>query len=433
MIVDRPTTLSDLLPQRVELPEISADAAADGRNLDVALAAVPAKPAVYVLLDHNQQPILLACTANLRLGLRRRCSMPSAHEANLRRTNYRQITRFVEYRRVSSTFAANLWYLRAARRLYPDRYRKMLAWKAAWCVTVELEAEFPQLLAMPVAGESIGQWLGPFPDSASARMAIHVLEDVFDLCRYYDILKTAPHGKPCAYKQMGKCPAPCDGSSIMAQYRQSVRLAVEFLAGRQADSGEMVTVGTIRESWQQDQQLQMRSAAARLDFLSAARIKSRIDSTAQLSGERFAYVHRWSRLKFLILQPGATASWVEPFFFQDMRIIAGEPVPKKKVNDVLTQWCNHINAPLPSGDGLKDDPADVVSLLCYHLFRSRDAGLYIAADPPLQVPVLEQQLNHWWTQKQLPSDNMEQASDSAMALDSGPTTVRSQLPMDSDG
>ncbi len=425
--------MSDLLPQRVELPEISADAAADGRNLDVALATVPAKPAVYVLLDHYQQPILLSSTANLRLGLRRRCALPSAADSHLRRTNYRQITRSVEYRPVSSTFAANLWYLRAARRLYPDRYRKMLAWKAAWCVTVKLEAEFPQLLAMPVAGESIGQWLGPFPDSASARMAIHVLEDVFDLCRYYDILKTAPHGKPCAYKQMGKCPAPCDGSTTMAQYRHSVRLAMEFLAGRQADSGEMVSAGTIRESWQQDQQLQMRSAAARLDFLSAARIKSRIDSTAQLSGERFAYVHRLPILKFLILQPGATASWIEPFFFQDMRIIAGEPVPKKQVNDVLAQWCDYINAPLPSADALKDDPADVVSLLCYHLYRSRDAGLYIAADQPLQIQTLKERMNAWWTQKKPPSDNMEQASDSAMALDSGPTIERSQLPTDQPG
>ncbi len=432
--MDTPTTLSDLLPQRVELPEIPTDLldpAADGRNLDIALATVPAKPAVYALLDHARESILLSSTANLRLGLLHRCALPPAADSHLRRVNYRQFSRWVDYRRVGSTFAANLWYLRAARLLYPDRYRKMLAWKMAWGVMVDLEAEFPQLLAISAARESTGQWLGPFPDAVSARQAIHVLEDTFDLCRYYDVLREAPHGKPCAYKQMGKCPAPCDGSTTMAEYRQSVRRAAEFLVGGGAAPGEVAAA--IRQAWQQEQQLQMRSAAAKLDFLSAARIKSRINSAARLSGERFTYVHRLPSLKFLILQPGATASWVEPFFFQDRRIVAGEPVPKKRVNDVLAQWCNHINTPLPSGDGLNDDPADMVSLLCYHLFRSRDAGLYIAADEPLQVQALADRLSAWWAQKQRSSDNMEQSSDSAVALDSGPTAGGPRLPMEQDG
>src|SRR3712207_7312326 len=32
----------------------------------------------------------------------------------------------------------------------------------------------------------------------------------------------APNAAACAYKEMGKCAAPCDGSSSMEQYRQSV-------------------------------------------------------------------------------------------------------------------------------------------------------------------------------------------------------------------
>ena len=433
--MDTPTTLSDLLPQRVELPEIPtdvADLADESRKLDAVLASVPAKPAVYAMLDHTRKPILLASTANLRLGLLRRCALPE--ESHVRRTDYRQITRWVDYRRVSSTFASNLWYLRAARLLYPDRYRKMLGWKMAWGVAVDTQAEFPQLLAMPAVRDPTGQWLGPFPDSNSARLAIHVLEDTFDLCRYYEVLRETPHGKPCAYKQMGKCPAPCDGTTTMTEYRQSVRRAVEFLAGREAHSGtDEIAAAVVRQTWWEAQQLQMRSAAAKLDFLAAARIKSRINSAARLSGEKFAHVHRLARLKFLILQPGGTASWIEPFFFQGGKIVAGQPVQKKQIHDALANWCQQINAPLPAADDSSDDPADLVSLLCYHLFRSRDSGLYIAAHEPLQVQALGDRLNTWWAQKARSSDNMEQSSDSAMALDSKPTAGQPRLPINQDG
>ncbi len=435
--MDTPTTLSDLLPQRVELPEIPTDLldpATDGRNLDIALATVPAKPAVYALLDHAGRPILLSSTANLRMGLLRRCTLPSAEEFHRRRTDYRQITRWVDYRRVSSTFAANLWFLRVARLLYPDRYRKMLAWKMAWGVMVDLQAEFPQLLAVSAARAPIGQWLGPFPDAVSARQAIHVLEDTFDLCRYYDVLREAPHGKPCAYKQMGKCPAPCDGSTTLAEYRRSMRSAVEFLVGSEAGLDvHGKAAAAVRQTWRQAQQLQMRSAAAKLDFLTAARIKSRINAAASLSGEKMAHVHRLSGLKFFILQPGETPSWIEPFFFQAGNIVVGEPVRKKQVTSTLAHWCHQINTSLPVADGSRDDPADLVSLLCYHLFRSRDSGLYIAADEPLQVQTLADRLSAWWAQKPRSSDNMEQSSDSAEALDPGPTAGQPRLPMDQDG
>lgn len=410
-----PTPWSSLLPQRVELPEISADDPPPGAaGTPMEAAAVPAKPAVYAILDQAHRPILLSSTANLRLGLLRRFSPPPFEKSSARRVNYRQISRWVDYRQVSSTFAANLWYLRAARLLYPDSYRRMLSWKPAWCIAVNADQEFPQLLGVPVTRAPMGQALGPFPDSASARLAIHVLEDTFDLCRYYDILRQAPHGKPCAYKQMGKCPAPCDGSIDMVEYRQSIRMAVEFLVGREASSaGEALEASAVRQAWRQGQEMQMRSAAAKLDFLAAARIKSRISAVAGFSDERLAYVQRLSKLNFLILQPGQSPLWMEPFFFQAGRIRAGQPVQKKRVHEALADWCNQINTPVTLTESSGDDPSDLMSLLCYHLFRSRDSGLYIAADQSVRPESIMDPIAGWCSQKQRPADSMEQSSDAA--------------------
>jgi len=56
---------------------------------------------------------------------------------------------------------------------------------------------------------------------------IEIAEDAFDLCRYYNVLVEAPGARACAYKEMGKCPAPCDGSISMEQYRGMVEWSAQ--------------------------------------------------------------------------------------------------------------------------------------------------------------------------------------------------------------
>ena len=62
-------------------------------------------------------------------------------------------------------------------------------------------------------------------EHAAARL-IQLVEDSFDLCRYYNILVESPNTKACAYKEMGKCPAPCDGTIPMSQYHQMIEQSV---------------------------------------------------------------------------------------------------------------------------------------------------------------------------------------------------------------
>ena len=59
-----------------------------------------------------------------------------------------------------------------------------------------------------------------------------------DLCRKHDILVQAPTGQACVYHEMGRCPAPCDGSMTLEEPSysglhalSSDRLAVELDSG----------------------------------------------------------------------------------------------------------------------------------------------------------------------------------------------------------
>lgn len=84
----------------------------------------------------------------------------------------------------------------------------------------------------------------------------------FDLCRYYHILIEAPNGNACAYKEMGRCPAPCDGTVSMAHYHQQMRDAIDCAADRNA--------------WKNSASKKMTEASDAMDFEAAELCKRRI-------------------------------------------------------------------------------------------------------------------------------------------------------------
>ena len=144
----------------------------------------------------------------------------------------------------------------------------MLGFRLAWFVHVNPDARFPRYTKTKDLTIQTGQLVGPLEDKHAAARLIHLAEDSFDLCRYYHILVEAPRGKACAYKEMGKCPAPCDGSISMDQYRRMIQWSADTVV----DSAPLI----------RDQTERMKSAAADLRFESAGKIKAFIDSISKL-------------------------------------------------------------------------------------------------------------------------------------------------------
>ena len=100
------------------------------------------------------------------------------------------------------------------------------------------------------------------------------------------MLRQAPQGQACAYKEMGRCPAPCDGTVRMAHYHQAIAASVEFACGR-SDT----RLSQLEQS--------MTEAARRLEFERAARIREGLaratriladDRRLQPTAETFRYL-----------------------------------------------------------------------------------------------------------------------------------------------
>ena len=360
---------------------------------------IPAKPAVYLLTtttdSTDNHAVLLATVGDLRAALKRRLADTPA-DAKTKRIPYGTLCTRVHYRIVHSALAANFYYAAAARQLFPQTAAALIPWHTSWWIAVEREGPaatpFPRFRKTNVISDPAMAYAGPIRDKHAAQRLVECLEDLFDLCRYHHILVQAPHGKACAYKEMGKCPAPCDGSVSLESYRAQINAALAFLATIPIAQplGSSGVTPSPREAWRAQLEAQMQSAAAGLHFETAARIKQRLARASIVNTEPYAPVARLEDFAFLTLQPGKGRPWIEPWLvhFGENPI---QPLPqfnKKQLATAaegLAEQCRQL-LQVPAPTCLTADQTLHAALVAYHLFKAEsDHGLWLrlgeARDP----------------------------------------------------
>lgn len=257
---------------------------------EAALRAIPAKRGIFLLVAADGRPILLTTAADIRSRLRFRLSAPEEDDKRHKTADLREITASIHWRLTHSHFQTDWQFLEIARRIWPDSYARLLPRRMAWFVVPRVQDPAPHLAITSEPGGD-ERHFGPFAGRRSAEEFIDALADVFDLCRCISVLRKAPLGQACAYKQIGRCSAPCDGSGSMEDYRRLVAQAVEFAAGSRTAQREILTA-------------RMRQAAEARQFERAGVLKSRLERAAAFDGEKFAHVGDVTQFTFVIIQPG---------------------------------------------------------------------------------------------------------------------------------
>ena len=289
------------------------------------LRGVPARWVVYLLSDADDRPVQLLCVKNLRASLKRRLG-GDEQVGPSRRVNYRDLVRHVRFRRVDSTFEADWLYYEAARAIFPQSYQGMVGFRPAWFIHVNPETQFPRY-AKTTDLSRPGLHVGPVEDKHVAARLIQLVEDLFDLCRYYNLLIEAPRAKPCAYKEMGKCPAPCDGSISMEQYRH----VIEWSARTLVDPADFIRMHAGR----------MRHAATELQFETAAKIKVYVEQISQLGKGPYRFARLLRDFQFVSFQHGPKPGSAKVFLIvrgriQEVACMIDKPVwPAELLGTVL--------------------------------------------------------------------------------------------------
>ncbi len=286
------------------------------------LAPLPNSPAVLLFVDAEQRPVQLLTTQALRRAVESRLA---ADEQPRRRADVGAIARGVRWRDSTCAFEARWWYYRLARSLHPADYRKLVAFGPAWFLHVDWAERPPELRVTNAAWCERGEFVGPWPSQREAAAALDGLWDLFDLCRHPEQVRKSPRGTRCAYADMGRCDAPCDGSvpldSIIERSRRAWVLA----------SGGV-------DAWIMDATERMRVAAREQRFEYAALLKSQL---------KFAEHWRsaWSRLArplteqdcVLALPVTRRKAW-KLYAFRNGCLIDGPTIPDRRAEREMCAW-----------------------------------------------------------------------------------------------
>lgn len=205
-----------------EPPQLEIDATDTGA-LDEKLAALPNRPAVFLLWPGEGAPHL-ARTGQLRRRLLRLLGPRASRLANLRGV----VTR-VECWWTGSMLEAWLLHYRLARHCYPETYRQVIKLRFPPYVKITLDNAFPRTHITSHLARGPGLWFGPFQSRATAERFEAQTLDLFQLRRCQEDLTPSPDHPGCIYGEMGRCLRPCQEVVGPDEYRHEAERVAHFL------------------------------------------------------------------------------------------------------------------------------------------------------------------------------------------------------------
>lgn len=131
--------------------------------------------------------------------------------------------------------------------------------------------EYPRLFVTRERKSDRARYFGPYQGASSAYAALEAVMKVFALptCKR-SFPKDIGRERPCIYRDMGRCIAPCAGNVTSEEYRERVKSAERVLDGNTGEAREAL-------------RLDMERAAEKLEFERAAAIRDQLSALDKLS------------------------------------------------------------------------------------------------------------------------------------------------------
>lgn len=131
--------------------------------------------------------------------------------------------------------------------------------------------EYPRIYVTRERRSDRGRYFGPYQGTSQAHTACQTVSRIFALptCRR-SFPRDIGRERPCLYRDMGRCLAPCTGEVPAEEYRERIRCAAYVLDGNVRATKELLTQ-------------QMQQAAERLEFERAATLRDSLQALEKLS------------------------------------------------------------------------------------------------------------------------------------------------------
>jgi len=340
--------------------------------LDALLAGLPNLPAVFALWPAEGEPYL-SKTGMLR---RRLLRLLAARERPSRLLNLRHTVRRIEYQITGSAFESAVVLYGQARRLFPDRYLKLLKLRMPPYVKIALGNPYPRSLIAMRLSRAAGSYFGPFRSRASAERFESQFLDLFQLRRCQENLDPSPQHPGCIYGEMNLCLRPCQQVVGSREYGHEVDRVIEFLRS----DGQSLERAIANSRDRLSEQMQ---------FEEAARQHKRLEKVQEVLKLRDELARDIDRLHGVAILPSAAPDSVELWFVAGghlqpatrlgFEVEEGKPVPlDRKLREVL-------GALTPRQSSVRDRQESLALLARWYYSSWRD-GEWLAFEDFSAIP-----------------------------------------------
>jgi hypothetical protein len=254
-------------------------------------------PGVVVFLDEHDRIIQTGATSDCKRFVADRLGESDEPDTPSARVTHKDICARILVWRTGSSFESDWLTLTLARALDPalhaqltDRLRPPVLALDRSTMTWRTTDLGPDTIAPSVS------LIAPIRTTDGARALGERADDLYDLCRYPLELAKSPIGTPCVYKDMGKCPAPCDGSEPIETYNERAERAFTMLErGVRARIDELAS--------------EIERASADMDFERAATLKPRLDALRSLPDDVRAHARALTGRTLVVVSRATKRRW----------------------------------------------------------------------------------------------------------------------------
>ncbi len=187
---------------------------------------LPHAPGVYLFRDRDGR-VLYVGKAN---DLRARVKSYFYGDERKKVVNLLEEVRSVEGIRCAGELEALVVEARLIRRHEPTYNRRGTTWRRGAYLALDPSEPWPRIKVVRTVRSDGRHYLGPFANSARAKLAKEALEETVPIRRCTTSMGASTRFAPCALADMGRCLAPCDGRTDPERYGELVRWLVSSLS-----------------------------------------------------------------------------------------------------------------------------------------------------------------------------------------------------------
>jgi excinuclease ABC subunit C len=220
---------------------------------------LPARPGVYRMLDAQGESLYVGKARNLKSRVSSYFQPGNVHpkvQALVAKTARMEVT-------ITNSDTEALLLEFNLIKAHRPRFNVLLRDDKSFpFLHLDTRHEFPRLSFYRGSRKEPGRFFGPYPSAGAVREALQQLQKLFRLRNCEDTY-FANRSRPCLQYQIQRCTAPCVGLISRERYARDVGAAVKVLEGR-------------NDEVQQDLGRRMETAAERLEFEEAARLRDQL-------------------------------------------------------------------------------------------------------------------------------------------------------------